>query len=146
MSEWSRFVLFPTLPRATVLNKGWDLLLFSHDDEYAVEQRLQVIRWNATAGIPVDGEKIGEPLKYQHSAVVYPVRPYRFPFDMLRYDRCQLFDAADVSAVARSHAEPQPEIDPIRVVKYSESAKNPWTHARWSSFGWRLESVSSHEH
>lgn len=62
-----------------------------------------------------------------------------FPIDMLRYDGCYPVDtesATQISASIRREAE-KPET--YRVTLISD---RPPTDGRWSSFCWRVESIS----
>lgn len=54
----------------------------------------------------------------------------RFPFDMLRYDRCFPYGSADVLMLM---AEPGEDWTG-KVARYSDSAKPDFTPDRWASF------------
>lgn len=80
-----------------------------------------------------------------------------FPIDMLRYDGCYPnSETRDSSAIASSlgyaltrgdfdPAHPnQPKVRSIEVVKFvhgRDQAREPFTIARWASFGWKVTDV-----
>lgn len=75
---------------------------------------------------------------FAHRAeIIVPARR-KFPLDMLRYDRCCPDRQDDVSRLEdaleyREDGSPSELV--IRVVRISPSKVNPWTEARWQSFG-----------
>lgn len=96
-----------------------------------------------------DARKITSALKYQYYACVRPRVPGMvpaFPIDMLRYDRCTPYNEIDSNKIIRTFNE-RGEITDITftivVTKFSEkSNEEPWTVARWQSFGWEIQPLS----
>lgn len=71
---------------------------------------------------------------FAHRAeIIVPARR-TFPLDMLRYDRCCPDRQDDVSALEDVLARSEKE-ETVRVVRISPNKANPWTEARWQSFG-----------
>jgi len=60
-----------------------------------------------------------------------------FPLDMLRYDSCWPARPEDVIALLSK------EQRTVLIARWSCSKTGGWKPARWQSFGWTLEEVTS---
>lgn len=84
-------------------------------------------------------------LRYLHRATI--IGRGTFPFDMLRYDQCDVVpeDVAAFRANVASKASlmPVPPVYIIRIEKTSARKSDAFTVDRWASFGARVVSVDS---
>ncbi len=76
--------------------------------------------------------------RWYHEAAV-PLRELeRFPIDMLRYESCYPKRQEDARAIEQSvDSCSNPKPTTVIVVKHTDSKRDPWTPARWESFGIR---------
>ncbi len=70
-----------------------------------------------------------DPRRWSHTAT-YEGRG-DFPLDMLRYDACWPSTQDDVSIIDAVR-----EVRRVSVTTYGVTAADPFTDARWASFGW----------
>ena len=84
---------------------------------------------------------------YSTRFIVVPIRPSRFPLDMLRHDRCFPDTSEDVNTIADALEQPWEPGKRTVVLRVRHQVKDApgITEARWQSFGWSVLPISRND-
>jgi hypothetical protein len=147
-----------SLPPEKLAHGGWILVPIARDEAHFVfvkqnslfdyNKKLSAQEMERNFGFrpAIAGSKYDEPLKYMHCAIVRPRGGgFRFPVDMLRYDRCYPYKVEDADLISKMTYELDPGPNAVRIITHSENSKPNWTDGRWHSFGWNVEPVAYSE-